>query len=101
MHTKFESNLYFLFFTQKDTKAFEKHIQQYRLSDEQMHQIANILRLLPEQLNSMNDELQKSNSTAITQSLSKDLRTMQVQLVKVVKEQIKIEVSKNMKKTTY
>lgn len=66
-----------------------------------MHQIANILRLLPEQLNSMNDELQKSNSNAISQLLNKDLRTMQVQLAKVVKEQIKIEVSKNKQRITF
>lgn len=78
----------------------EKHIQQFRLSDEQAVQIINLLRTLPEQIGKISEDTFNNSVQQISTNVSKDLKSTQINLTKILREQIKTELKRSLDEQT-
>lgn len=71
----------------------ERHIQQFRLSDDQAVQIINLLRTLPEQIAKISEDTFANSVQQISQNVTKELKQTQINVSKVMRESIKLEVN--------
>lgn len=55
-------------------------------------ELVNLMRNIPEQLRGLNDATANSCSQRVSNDINKDLKTMQANLLKTLKENIKMEV---------
>ena len=72
-----------------DSKQFESYISQYQ----PMHEdIINQIQILPEKFKSINDSSVNQCANQINQQVLKDLKSLQMNLIKSLRENIKTEV---------
>lgn len=72
-----------------DVKQFDAYISQYQPAHDE---IIGLLNKMPEQLKSLTSGSIASCSSQIHSDIAKDLRTLQVNLTKSLRDNIKIEV---------
>lgn len=75
-----------------DSKEFESYIVQYEpIQDE----LIGLLQSIPEQLKLASDTTISGCTAQLNGEIQKDLKAMQVNLVKTIRDNVKNEVSKN------
>lgn len=80
----------FLKFDFPDTNQLSQYTKTY----EPIHtELVKLLRSVPDQLRSMNDTTVTSSTQRVSAEINKDLKSMQSNLLKSLKENIKMEVS--------
>lgn len=78
-----------MFFFFSDTNQLTAYTKMY----EPVHsELVNLMRNIPEQLRGLNDATANSCSQRVSNDINKDLKTMQANLLKTLKENIKMEV---------
>lgn len=77
------------------TIAFGEKLNAYTKMYEPIHsEILNLMRAVPDQLRSLNDATVSSCTQRVTNEVNKDLKVLQSNLLKTLKENIKSEVWK-------
>lgn len=78
----------------KGTIAYSNQLISYTKTFEPIHnELLNFIRLVPDKLQALNDTTVSTCTQKVSGEINKDLKVMQINLLKTLKENIKSEVS--------